>query len=247
MKIKSQKLLVLVSPSRSASTSLRLTLDNHPQIAMHGELFGRNKVHGTSKKLTAPSQSVRKPGIYHRNIHPQKFSNQFFPDDKYIYGFNLLLEHWFLPANFRFLDALLNNQPNILILWRKNLLDRFRSELLFKFNLGLISLDKLEKISSSDIEANCQKQILMMKRVKSELISQPGIRSTIVYFEDLISDKSEKIITDIQGFIGLKPSALKLSQDIARNKAEENLQATRIINTIFENCGCSEYKNYLLD
>jgi hypothetical protein len=214
---------------------------------MHGELFGQTKVQGTTNKLDLEDPNKVKPGVYHRNINTQSFANIFFPDKKFLYGFNLLLSHWFMPENFRFLDAFVKAKPKVIFLWRKNLLARLRSELIFKYDYGIITLEKLKTITPKVVEADCEKQILMIERIKREMISALGDDSVmIVYFEDLITDKSQQLITDVQKFLGVKVKKLELMPDISRSMAENREQAISIIDKVLKSRQLSKYENYPL-
>jgi len=53
----------------------------------------------------------------------------------------------------------------VVLLWRKDLSARYRSKMLFRFNIGLISLDYLEKLSVDDVEIDSYKQTMVYERV----------------------------------------------------------------------------------
>lgn len=235
----SSNVVILISPSRASSTSLRVTLDGNSEIAMHGELLASQGVLGISNKLKIKN----KPGTYYRNHYPEKFLNKFFPDDQYIYGCNILLKHWFEPNNFILIDNILAKNVKVIILWRKNLLLRIKSQLLFKLDVGAISAAKLMKTSHAEIDIDCRKNIAMVKKVFRQLREIYHIEPKIIYFESLVSELSPIILNNLEEYLGVSKNNLKLSNDISRTKNPEREKVSSYLDQLLSKENLKKYSD----
>lgn len=210
--IRPERLFLIISPARCASTSLRKTLDELPQIACHGELFGKLKIgkERLSNKITAPDM-----GVYHRNIRAENFLCHMFPNNKYIFGSKWLYPHFFSNDNLQFIDAFSKKKPNIVFLWRRNLVRRYMSEIILRFKKGYIKLHNLAEINLNTARQDCEKQILQAHYIK-KIISPANILS--IDFEDMITHRS--VTTKIIKFLTQDDS---VSKEITLKDKESNI------------------------
>jgi len=172
---------LIISPARAASTALRYALDNFQDVACHGELFGEIRINEDiiSNKITNP-----KVGVYRRTIKAQDFLNQMFPSNDYVFGSKWLYKHFFNVDNLQFIEAFVNHKPKIIFLWRRNLIQRFYSDILLRIRMGYLKKQYIESINIDMVRQDCEKQILQAQYISKFFLSESVM---CVDFEDMIS------------------------------------------------------------
>ena len=209
-----------------------MALDSCPKIACHGEILGENRVHSPSQKIKHNNNTVSF-GSDFRDKNPHSAIDILFPENDLCVGFNMLLRHFFNPKTLVFVDEFLNRSPLIIHLWRKDLVLRFKSEILFKFNAGNLEIDYVKNLSVDDFIQDFATQATMMIRVMNYL-NGFNLKSSVCYFEDVFSSTAtfsqsaslEKIFADIG--VGGRWNA-KLPRDVQREKAEKSEQASELL------------------
>lgn len=136
----SRKYLIL-SPPRTASTSLRFYLDTRETILCHGEILGRYRVLGVSNKISA---SV---GIYERRMHPDRWLGKMFPGEFEYEGFKALNSHLLITENFHILKRFFAENPRCFILWRNDLAAIIKSGFLRRYASGHVDMHYIRTVS----------------------------------------------------------------------------------------------------
>jgi hypothetical protein len=202
--------VLIVSPARSGSTSLREMLDRQPGVLCHGEILGPNRILGVSHKIKGPEISFRE-----RKLDRPKFISTLLDrDDFAMTGFKALYEHFFLSANAYYLNWILSRSPKVIFLWRRNLVSRFRSECVLRVQAGHLSIEKLHRITEEDIVADARLQMEMAGWIMQRLemhAHRHNAQVLTVDFEALISDPDET--TRILEFLQIDAGTAKLGKD----------------------------------
>lgn len=123
----------LISPARAGSTSIRQYLDGCNEGACHGEIFGQNHIHGASEKVCTEAVSPAR-----RVVDPQDFHQRMFPNDSALkIGAKLLLPHFFNHKLATVTRLFVEDLDAAVMIWRRDLISRFRSEMLLRHGAGL--------------------------------------------------------------------------------------------------------------
>ncbi len=203
--------ILIISPARSGSTSLRETLNSQPGILCHGEILGPNRILGISHKIKDTPITLED-----RKYDRLKFTSTIIDHPGFsMTGFKALYGHFFLPSNAYYLNWTLSRSPKILFLWRRNLVARFKSECLLRLSGGNLKLEKFRDITVKEIEADAKLQMEMagwiMQILKARGLSRKENLLTID-FEDLILNPD--ITKNILKFLGLDVERGSLGKDI---------------------------------
>ena len=146
----SGRFVVIHGMPRTASTSFRVLLNEQKDIICHGEILGPNNVLGTSDK-----QKI-KFGVTKRNNQPYKFLESYFLDHstKWL-GFKGLSEHFLDRRNLTFLRWVFDTKPKVIILYRNDLVARYRSTLLHRLQAGHLKEEQILRLRPLGFVKNC--------------------------------------------------------------------------------------------
>lgn len=144
------RLVLIHSMPRTASTSLRTWLNRQDGMICHGEILGPNKVNGTSNK----QEKAFDPG--RRNRYPYKFAKTYFAAHNHeLIGFKALSSHLLDGRNLAFVNWFFEAQPRVIMLYRDDLVARFKSALYHRLDLGNIDETYILNLTPNDVIADC--------------------------------------------------------------------------------------------
>ena len=148
-KLKGRSFIIHSMP-RTASTSLRTWLNQQDGMICHGEILGPNNVHGTSDK------QEKKFGIGRRNRHPYDFARSYFADhDQSQIGFKALSSHMLEGRNLAFVRWFFDTEPKAIMLYRDDLVARYKSALYHRLYNGNASSEYVLSLKPKDVMADC--------------------------------------------------------------------------------------------
>ena len=219
--------VLIISPARSGSTSLRLTVNQHRDAICHGEILGRNRILGPSRKvdLTAATPELRA-------ADPEAFLQLMLEQGDFTHsGFKALCGHFFLEQNAVAFHRVLSAKPDVVFLWRRDLVRRYRSELLLRMEKGMWTDRHLSRITVQDIIADARRQMSMAAIVRAQLAGYGIERVMEIDFEDLIGtpDMAARVMT----FLGLSADRARLGKD-KRTQVNEARRQPVVLPDIFE-------------
>ena len=208
---------LIASPTRSASTSLRLTVNSAKHVICHGEIFGQNRVLGPSFKIKRADNLT----IELRRDDPELFFSQAFDPPGYDHtGFKALYGHFFLEQNQQYLEWFLARAPKVLFLWRTNLVARYLSEC----RKRMLRPDRprprrFAGVTVEDIVADARRQMRMARDIRARLAATPGCAIFDISFEQMITDPA--VTEAAMAFLGLRERGYQIRKDkrTLRNEA----------------------------
>lgn len=222
--------VLIISPARSGSTSLRETLNRQPGIMCHGEILGPNRILGISHKISDTELTLTD-----RMLDRQKFITTLLDRPEFgRTGFKALYEHFFISANAYYLNWILARRPKVIFLWRRNLVSRFKSECILRHEAGMLPLDKLQRIKPDNITADAQVQMEMAGWILQILqMHNKGQEENVlkIDFEDLVSDPG--VTAQILQFLDVDADAVKLGKD-RRTSENAGRSETPVLPEAFE-------------
>lgn len=206
---------VIISPARSGSTTMRLTANSYRQAVCHGEILGRNRVLGISHKISREQITTDL-----RQADPDRFLQMTLSSETFPFmGFKALYGHFFLEQNAYFLNRVLAGKPQVIFLWRRDLVRRFRSDCLLRVEKELWRPARFARVQPEEIIIDARLQMSMAAGIH-RVLEGHGIREVMTLdFEDLIRDP--QISAQAMEFIGLPGDQAKLVKDkrTRRNEA----------------------------
>ena len=201
----------MICPARSGSTSMRLSLNQHPEVVCHGELLGA-RAWGFVSDCYHPTHQVGTPdkATGFRSSSMKEFLKRAFGDglncEVRAVGFKVLYEQLLRPEAEE-ARSLIASDDEIKIIhnWRRDLLARFMSDRTYR-----IRHSAKEKTKAISIELPVQqmlsdfdRQVEMREQVNRVFANH---RRLEVFYEDVVS---AKMITGVPEFLGLsKPVPL---------------------------------------
>jgi len=195
---------IIICPGRSGSTVLRETLNCHPDICSHGELLGRNRILGYSPKgrIGAPL-GANAFALRQRNL-PEFLEQYAFAADTRVVGFKLL---YYQVGEVQFGEAMetLRAMTNLqyIVLWRRNLVLRYASELMFGREKELLPMPHVEAVKQ-----DCRNQIALRARMYEYF---PLAEAHRVAYEDLLAEP-RAVLDGICEFLGVATGVVDLPQ-----------------------------------
>jgi|GEM_PF-1818913 len=206
---------IIISPARSGSTSLRETLNAHSEIVCHGEVFASGKVYGLSRKTISKDIEIN---VRQRNLAKDTFIRQLFPEDgPPVGGAKMLYQHLYEVENLHFLNWLSQRKPGVIFLWRRNLIQRYKSELLLR-SMNASSTQKIQAIEPRVVINDCRTIINMAQFIPRLLFRSGRYPVHAVDFEDLISKPQE--LAKIMTYLGVANETNQMSKDKRSAKAK---------------------------
>ncbi len=204
------RLFLIHSMPRTASTSLRTWLNRQDELLCHGEILGPNKVHGTSNKQDTQFQIGR------RNRFPYDFARTYFADhdDKKLMGFKALSSHLLDGRNLAFVNWFFEARPKVILLYRDDLVARYKSGLYHRLAAGNIDAEYVFNLRPRDVVADC-----VSTRAQWQMANQYWTRDCdriVINIKDL----SGGIETDLENLLGIK-----MTGDMPRSNAQSTQQA----------------------
>lgn len=209
--------VLIVSPARSASTSLRLTLNSAQGVLCHGELLGANRVLGVSRALPRARLLTKEL----REEDPKGFITHALTAPNFeTFGFKALFGHFFLERNQPCFDWILARAPQVLFLWRENLVARYLSECRKRMlRPDRARPQRFARVSVADIAADAQHQMQMARDIRARLKATPGCVIHDITFEELV--KTPAITHNAMASLGLQDSGYKIKKDQRTRRNEK--------------------------
>jgi len=206
------RFFIIHSMPRTASTSLRTWLNQQDGMLCHGEVLGPNKVHGTSNKQAEKFEMGR------RNRHPYGFARTYFADHEHrLLGFKALSSHLLDHRNLAFVRWFFDAKPMAIMLYRDDLVARYKSSLYHRLHLGHVSEKYILALKPKDVIADCvsiREQWLMANRYWTS-----QCESIFINIKDLSGD----IRPDLENLLGTKiEGALPRSNAKSSQKAKSD-------------------------
>jgi len=210
---------LIVSPARSGSTALRLAINVQAGALCHGEILGKNRILGLSNKVGKLSQI---PGLtpQMRQDDPDGFLRLMLAQpDVPCQGFKALYSHFYLEQNAYLLNRVLADDPAVVVLWRRDLVRRFRSECLLRVEKELWRPKRFSRVSPEEVIADARVQMAMVAGIHAMLRGHGVRRVMDLDFEDLVA--GPEATGRVLDFLGLDASRTRLVKDrrTRRNEA----------------------------
>lgn len=208
-----QKFFILC-PGRTGSTSLRNALNARPDIICHGELFGQNRVLGF---VRSPLERALRPlGLQQEvNFNVRRWCEGDFWDltmnlpARHV-GAKLLTPHLFNSQNINYIEKITQCNPKIIILWRRNLIKRYISELKHRQTQNPDQPLPPNAFSLDCLSADCARQTLMFKYAEAFFLCQiPEISLHRVHTEDFACEPV-KTLEECLRFLSADDSNVKV-------------------------------------
>ena len=199
---------IILCPARSGSTLLRTALNRHPDICCHGELLGRNRILGYSRKSLS-GRGLPKNAKQERDEDTVRFLQKYaFSAKAAVSGFKLL---YYQVGETQFGEAIehLSNQIDsgilkVISLWRSNLVLRCFSECLFVRPPS--ESDRVLTLSADFVAQDCRNQIALRRRLSDSF----GLDSAYcVEYETLVREPT-RCLDGICEYLGVMTGALTL-------------------------------------
>jgi len=214
---------LLVSPSRSGSTSLRETLDEQPGFLCHGEILALARVLGVSGKLRRKHSDISFDKNM-RNEKPKRFMELLLDRNDFSHcGFKAIYNQVTDHRNEGCMDWFLDRNPKIVFLWRRNLVARFQSACRFRIDLGQMSQEQYQSVTPKEIISDAKRQSEMAAQ-NLERLQRANTDILKVDFEDLVSDAGT--LQNILEFVGHGEIQTNLSKDQRTKKNEKRQKIT---------------------
>ena len=120
---------LVLSPARSGSTVLRMTLNRHPRVRCHGEILAPNRVLGLVPDAATGMPADRELLAKIRDRDPCGFIDRVLEVDADAAGFKAIYNQLVQLHAATVLESLVSDTAlRVVMLWRRNLCKRFLSE-----------------------------------------------------------------------------------------------------------------------
>ena len=214
------KRFLILASARSGSTALRNQINRHPDAICHGEVFAHNRVLSVSSKIKAALDGQLDRSFRERS--PEVFLSRLFPeDDVRVQGAKLIFHQLLNERNMDFIHWIRKERPMPVLLWRRDLLARARSEYVLKYDVGLLKDDDIRALTPADVERDCMRQIGMAQFVVNGVMGLGLPTPLCVDFEDLI--KGSEILNRTLDYLGLRSLGEDLKND-SRSREQQKKQ-----------------------
>lgn len=193
--------MLIVAPPRTGSTMLRMALNRHPQILMHGEVLGKNVVRGLIPLRNTPlAEATDDSGRQraHKALFEERrrdfaafLKNHVYVSDSQgieVVGFKLLT--WQALARYsRAAFAWLRDRPEVDVIFniRRDWLARYVSEVVFlhKTRAGADAQPIRFHLDVKDFVKRTEEEKLNISNLREAFASH---RSMDVFYEDCVGD-----------------------------------------------------------
>lgn len=225
------RLFLIHAMPRTASTSFRLWMNRQPDALCHGEVLGPNKVLGTSHKQKQEFSLIQ------RNSQPHQFMNSYFADhDLKMVGFKALSSHLIDPKNLAFLRYFFDGKPKVLLLYRNDLVTRYKSTIFHRLRGGKLDEAKILNLKVQDVMANC-----IQTQVQWEMANQYWMTGLDCHYIN-IKDANSDMKSNLQTLFGLgMEGELPHTNAKASEQAKDN---SRVIEHMERICAASQLDNF---
>jgi len=201
---------LILSPSRSGSTTLRTLLDQHPDICCHGELLNARRDDSISSDGQPELFDKAKRELLFEGSHTDFFLNSVLQSDKKATGAKALFRDVQNPEFAALFEKLLSDSTvKIIFLWRRNLVARHLSQVRHRNKV----VSKKASVKPIEIQTDANNQIVLKKLILQRC--QPKKRAFVkrvqrihfVDFDELI-DAPNKTLSAAFDFLKVAPFAV---------------------------------------
>ena len=212
---------IIISPGRSASTTVRTTINSAPDVLCHGEILGQARVIGVVSDWKFKNSPNLDVSVQRRSADPAGFCKDLLEDPPFeTIGFKALYDHFFQGVGDDVLNRFLAHKPQVVFLWRRNLVARFLSRCRKRMLENKRLPERFAGVSEDQIIADAKKQMQMARDIRARLDDMGCTDILEVDFEDLIS--GPQAMHDVMTFLNLSDSGYQILTDerTLRNKTQ---------------------------
>ena len=199
---------LILTPARSGSTSLRMSLNKHSDCLCHGELLGKKRVLGYVRSPEREELTLET-----RQNDPERFLHMAFESGRTekMRGLKVLTTHFYMEHNSYLLQRVLQDKPRVILLWRRDLVRRFQSHCLLLLGKQMTKQNFAET-TLENIRQDAQMQVDMIRWCLM-ILQAYGVDQVLhLTLEDLIADEASAL-NRVTGFLDLPAENLLMVKD----------------------------------
>jgi hypothetical protein len=195
---------LILCPSRSGSTMLRMSLTRHPKISCHGEILGMAKPWGLN------GRDIGLDGDEAVKLHradPAEFLRRAFGAEpargKAVFGFKMIYRQ--MEPRMEIVRGLAADpEVRLVHLWRRDLCDRFLSHKKYALAARAGAVDQEIRLEPAELIADVQRQQAFRAQVLEMFSGHPILE---VVYEDLLAAGNADPVVAFLGQSGEAPLA----------------------------------------